>query len=226
MPRDVVERERVAVLRALVPAAFFVPADLRVPVEEREVVAPADFARLVLALRVPVEARFVVARRVPVERDRPVERPVELAEVELAEVELSPSSVHLPESTRCAASATASAISDPSFDALETTLLAAAWAESAASSPASRILRRAAGLALIAAAAAASPAANISRLIAAFASLSRVSFPVDEPPFRLLDFAIANLPLVIAEKTLQTRNGSGPVTNWASDSKLSGAQIR
>jgi hypothetical protein len=60
-------------------------------------------------------------------------------------------------------------------------------------------LRRAAGLALIAAAAAASPAANISRLIAAFASLSRVSFPEVDPPFRL-DFAIANLPLVLAAK--------------------------
>jgi hypothetical protein len=78
---------------------------------------------------------------------------------------------------RCAASATASAISDPSLVALEATLLAACCAVSAASSPASRILRRAAGLALIAAAAAAKPAASISLLIAAFAILSTVVLP-------------------------------------------------
>jgi hypothetical protein len=118
--------------------------------------------------------------------------------VELAAFTAPPSSAHFPERTRWAASATASAISEPSFDALETIVLAAACAVSAASSPASRILRRAAGLALIAAAAAARPAASISRLIAALASLSSVSFPEDDPEedvlFRVVVLAIAKLP--------------------------------
>ena len=82
------------------------------------------------------------------------------------------SSAHLPDITRCAASATASAIISPSLVALDHPLFAACEAVSAASSPASRILRRAAGLALIAAAAAARPAASISLLIAALAILS------------------------------------------------------
>jgi hypothetical protein len=80
----------------------------------------------------------------------------------------------LPLMTRCAASATASAISEPSFAALDATLLAACCAVSAASKPASRIALRAFGLALIAAAAAARPAASISLLIAALAILSTV----------------------------------------------------
>jgi hypothetical protein len=88
--------------------------------------------------------------------------------------------VHLPDSTRCAASATASAMMEPSLAALETMLVAALDAVSAASSPASRILRRAAGLALIAAAAAARPAASISLLIAALVKLSTVSFEMIE----------------------------------------------
>ena len=128
-------------------------------------------------------------------------------------VVLEPSSAfHLPDITRCAASATASAISEPSLAALDATLLAACCAVSAASSPASRIARRALGLALIAAAAAARPAASISLLIAAFAILSMVSEPDDredvvlevpdleelereepEEPFRA-DLAIAYLP--------------------------------
>jgi len=82
--------------------------------------------------------------------------------------------VHLPDMTRCAASATASAMIEPSFVALDMTLLAARSAVSAASRPASRIFLRADGLALIAAAAAARPAASISLLIAALASLSTV----------------------------------------------------
>jgi hypothetical protein len=117
---------------------------------------------------------------------------------------------HLPDMTRCAASATASAMIDPSFVALETTLLAARSAVSAASRPASRIFLRAAGLALIAAAAAASPAASISLLIAALASLSTVLLlllldrDADEPVLDLeelereellrADFAIFYLP--------------------------------
>lgn len=83
--------------------------------------------------------------------------------------------VLLPPRTFCAASATASAISEPSLPTLLAIEVAALVALSAASRPASRILRRTDGLALIAAAAAARPAASISLLIAALASLSNVS---------------------------------------------------
>jgi hypothetical protein len=117
------------------------------------------------------------------------------------EVEAEPSTDHLPDMTRCAASATASAISAPSFVALAATLFAACCAVSAASSPASRILRRAAGLAAIAAAAAVRPAASISLLIAALASLSTVVFFFEleldvEEDFEVLraDLAIASFP--------------------------------
>jgi hypothetical protein len=104
----------------------------------------------------------------------------------------------LPDITRFAASATASAINDPSLVALAIMLVAACDAVSAASRPASRILRRAEGLALIAAAAAASPAASISLLIAAFANLSTVSDELDEErdDLFLADFAIAVSPCV------------------------------
>jgi hypothetical protein len=108
----------------------------------------------------------------------------------------------LPDITFCAASATASAISEPSLVALDITDFAALSAASAASIPASLIALRALGLALIAAAAAASPAASISLLIAALASLSAVVllelFERDEDlddVFRVLDFAIAKPPL-------------------------------
>jgi hypothetical protein len=93
-------------------------------------------------------------------------------------VALSASSIHLPDITRWAASATASAISEPSRVALDIMLLAALLALSAASMPASRIARRALGLAAIAAAAAVRPAASISRLIAALVILSIVE-PLD-----------------------------------------------
>jgi hypothetical protein len=118
-----------------------------------------------------------------------------------------PSIENLPDMTRCAASATASAISEPSRVALDITDLAALSAVSAASIPASLIALRAFGLALIAAAAAASPAASISLLIAALASLSVVLFlePFEpdeeredeerEEVFRVLDFAICKSPL-------------------------------
>ena len=139
-----------------------------------------------------------------------------------AEVEAEPSIDHLPDITRCAASATASAISEPSLVALETTLLAACDALSAASSPASRIFLRAAGLAAIAAAAAVNPAASISLLIAALASLSTVlSFEREreedalEPDLEEVereelfrgDFAIVSLP-ASRGKTLYSRFGS------------------
>jgi len=119
-----------------------------------------------------------------------------LARAGAAEALALPSIDHLPESTRCAASATASAMRVPSFVALAATWLAAWLAVSAASMPASLIALRAFGLALIAAAAAARPAASISLLIAALASLSTVEsldlFEVDDP-LRLVDFAIATL---------------------------------
>jgi hypothetical protein len=110
----------------------------------------------------------------------------------------SSSSVHRPDITFCAASATASAINEPSRVALAVTDFAARSAVSAASIPASLIALRALGLALIAAAAAASPAASISLLIAALASLSIVSLDFEpeedlEVPLRVLDFAIASL---------------------------------
>jgi hypothetical protein len=148
-----------------------------------------DFAREVF-LRAPVERRAVP-------RDAP----------ELAAVATVASVVNWQDITRCAASATASAMIDPSLVALDIILLAACEAVSAASSPASRILRRAAGLALIAAAAAASPAASISLLSAALASLSTVLFldleveledDLEEVPFA--DLAIALSPSV--QKTL------------------------
>ena len=189
-----------------VPADFFLPpvfdplvlrVDERVPLEadfaDRD---PADFARVPLE-RVPPDFAREPVERVPVDLRAPLPRDEE------PPLDAPPSSsVHLPDMTRCAASATASAISEPSLVALDITLLAAADAVSAASSPASRIARRAFGLALIAAAAAARPAASISLLIAAFVILSTVVSPddLDEPVLDDLevfraDFAIANLPL-------------------------------
>ena len=177
-------REPVADLAAPVErlaGVLRVPVDLRAP-DERLAAAPD--VRVVRAL-VPVElfAREEVLRdavdRPLLARERDALRaPLDRPELDRDEVEplLEPSSTfHLPVITRCAASATASAISEPSLAALEATLLAACCAVSAASSPASRIARRAFGLALIAAAAAAKPAASISLLIAAFAILSIVS---------------------------------------------------
>jgi hypothetical protein len=107
---------------------------------------------------------------------------------------LEPPSDHLPDITRCAASATASAMIEPNLVALAIMLLAALDAVSAASRPASRILRRADGLALIAAAAAASPAASISLLIAALASLSAVLPDEERDEVLRVDLAIAVSP--------------------------------
>jgi hypothetical protein len=178
----------------------------------RDGAAPADFARVAVfragILRAAV-LRVAGLRRAVVFR--------------AGAAEGASSAAHLPDMKRCAASATASAISDPSLVALEATLLAACCAVSAASSPASRILRRAAGLALIAAAAAAKPAASISLLIAAFAILSTVVLPdfAERPDVGaeddfeldfedvfledvLGDFAIAFSPSVAGEDTLAT----------------------
>jgi hypothetical protein len=157
-----------------------------------------DFARAVVD-RLAVE-RFAVERlavdRLAVDLRAPL-RDEPVADVARA---VEPSSLlHLPDITRFAASATASAISEPNLVALAIMLVAACDAVSAASRPASRILRRADGLALIAAAAAARPAASISLLIAAFANLSTVSDELDEEREEreerfLADFAIAYLP--------------------------------
>ena len=141
----------------------------------------------------------------------------------------SASSSHLPDSTRWAASATASAISEVSLPALVIIVLAAALALSAASIPASRIALRAFGLAAMAAAAAVSPAASISRLIATLATFSIVVC-LDEllagrlvagrlaaveraaglrvVVERVVDLAIEDLLLSAAAKTVQRRNGS------------------
>jgi len=174
--------------RAVVPD-FFAAAGFAAPVVREADAALAFVAveRLAAGLR-----RFAAAVDVEAEVD-----------VELVELSIE----NLPDITRCAASATASAMSEPSLVALDITDFAALSAVSAASIPASLIALRAFGLALIAAAAAASPAASISLLIAAFASLSVVllldPFERDEErededleePFRVLDFAICKSPL-------------------------------
>jgi hypothetical protein len=202
-------------LAVLLRAGFAVPVEalfargaeaLRAPVER---LAPDadDFARVevdffAVPVREPVDFLAEDFRVPPL----PLEERDDDPELALA----LPSIVHLPDMTRCAASATASAMSEPSLVALAIMLLAALDAVSAASSPASRIARRAFGLALIAAAAAARPAASISLLIAALAILSTVSLPDDfddelEDVLRV-DFAMINPS--VAEKTLQGRNGS------------------
>ena len=169
-PRELVPRVRVEALRGRAARAGFAA----LPVE-RLAPALADFARLDDALLVAV-ARFAVDFLAAGLRALDLRAPL-LADVEpeLPPLLAAPSKLHLPDITRCAASATASAMIEPSLVALDIMLVAAADAVSAASSPASRIFLRAAGLAAIAAAAAVSPAASISLLIAALASLSIVS---------------------------------------------------
>ena len=111
----------VLALRAVPPVlALRAPPDALAP--EERLAVEADLARVdVDFLRVPVE-RFAVERFAP-ELDLAVRARDVLDEAE--PLELS-SSVHLPDRTRCAASATASAIREPSFEAFDTTLLAAA----------------------------------------------------------------------------------------------------
>jgi hypothetical protein len=159
---------RLAVLRGFAAAVERFAVDFLAAGLLREAAAPLDFARVVRVF-VPLDfARDVDLRLAG----------LRVAVRTAAAAAAGASSLaHLPDITRCAASATASAIIDPSFVALDMTLLAACDAVSAASRPASRILRRAAGLALIAAAAAARPAASISLLIAAFVNLSTVVLP-------------------------------------------------
>ncbi len=189
--------------RAVVPD-FFAAADVAAAPVVREADAALAFVaveRLAAGLR-----RAAVLRaglRVAVERFAAAVDVEAEVDVELVELSIE----NLPDITRCAASATASAMSEPSLVALDITDFAALSAVSAASIPASLIALRAFGLALIAAAAAASPAASISLLIAALASLSVVllldPFERDEErddedleePFRVLDFAICKPPL-------------------------------
>ena len=190
------------------PLALRVAVAARVPVKR---VAPVldDFARVDDAFFAPAEREPVAAFRVLLlERPEPLLLRAELDdEVDAPPLLAEPSKLHLPDITRCAASATASAMIEPNLVALDIMLVAACDAVSAASNPASRILRRAAGLALIAAAAAASPAASISLLIAALASLSTVmfDFEVDREDDRLDDFlealAIAFLPPSLGKDT-------------------------
>ena len=129
--------------------------------------------------RFAVEPLAADLRAVDLRAPLPLLREDDDADPPLLPALAEPSKFHLPDITRCAASATASAMIEPSLVALETMLLAACDAVSAASSPASRIFLRAAGLAAIAAAAAVNPAASISLLIAALASLSIVSFDLE-----------------------------------------------
>lgn len=186
--RELVAFERELVFRDELAAE---PDDLRA-VDERLEPLPDDFAPLaddffaverdVELFDAPALERFAVERE-PVDfrfarGPDDLRPPAELEALEEAALPLlaDVSALHLPDMTRCAASATASAINDPNLVALATTFVAACEAVSAASSPASRIFLRAAGLAAIAAAAAVKPAASISLLIAAFASLSTVAF--------------------------------------------------
>jgi len=233
LPRDVVLRERVlverfAVLRgdlAAPVAALFVAerfaAGFRA-VDERAAAPVEDFARVEDADRFDVDLRAPPLLLLRADED---------ADPPLLPVLAEPSKFHFPDITRCAASATASAMIEPSLVALETMLLAACDAVSAASRPASRIFLRAAGLAAIAAAAAVRPAASISLLIAALASLSIVSLDLErddedlesepaelEPEERPVEelereellrvgFAIVYLPASL-EKALYCRFGS------------------
>jgi hypothetical protein len=122
-----VRREREAAPR--VPfdrlAAGFFAAGLRAAVL-REAPAVEDFARVeadFFAVLLFAAERFAVERFADVLRAPPLERaePDEEPELVLA----VPSTDHLPVMTRCAASATASAISEPNLVALAITLVAA-----------------------------------------------------------------------------------------------------
>ena len=139
-----VRRERVDVLRlrVLLRAGFAAPVDVFAverlaaglrAVDARVAPAVADFARVELAFRAPV-LRDVV-ERFAVERFAVDRLAVDFLAAVLREEEreaddpallLDPSSAaHLPDMTRCAASATASAIKVPSLVALAMTLVAA-----------------------------------------------------------------------------------------------------
>lgn len=189
VPDEARDRDVLAEAARLRGAAGFAAAPSPDPVladDFRALVARAGLAALLVPELPPLLAELERARVEPLllavdEVARwALERPPLLRESLLAPVKIS------PDRTRCAASATASAINAPSL----ATELPALLAVSAASVPASRIFLRTVGDALIAAAAAARPAASISLLIAALASLSSVSSAVVErlepPDCRLL----------------------------------------
>jgi hypothetical protein len=105
---------------------FVLPAPLLALVERDFV--PADAERDFVPDDAPAER--LLLERAPDAREVEDERPLlprdELPDEDEEEPPLDPSSaVHLPDMTRCAASATASAISEPSLVALDMTLLAA-----------------------------------------------------------------------------------------------------
>jgi hypothetical protein len=192
--------EREAVVPDFLAAGRFAAAGFEAPALRGADVVFALLAVERLAAGLRRAAALRAGLRAAVERvAEPVEEALALLRPPLL-VLADPSIDHLPDSTFCAASATASAISEPSLVALDMTDLAALSAVSAASIPASLMALRAFGLALIAAAAAASPAASISLLIAALAILPVVDFEeLEREDFelvlRLLAFAIANLRL-------------------------------
>ena len=165
--------------------------------EERVAAAPADLARVPLAFfaAAGLARAFAGALRAAGALRVPLALRDEDADDAEPALRLAALSDHLPDITRCAASATASAISEPNLVALATMLLAALEAVSAASRPASRIARRAFGLLLIAAAAAARPAASISLLIAALASLSTLLLLELEPEPDLDELLRADLAI-------------------------------
>jgi hypothetical protein len=108
----------------LTPDADFVPEEpLRAPLERLDP-EPEDLARVDEDLLDPLDLRPPDFAFEPDERDADVLREPLLARdeeerLELPELALAlPSIVHLPDITRCAASATASAISEPSLVAL------------------------------------------------------------------------------------------------------------
>lgn len=228
-------RERALVFLAPV-VRLFVPVLPRADFEAVFRAVPVLFLAAAPVFVFAVDLDFVDVERLAVERLAvdffAVERPVVLRPVLVAPAAAAPpsSAGHLPDITRSAASETASAISDPSLVALVITEFAAWLAVSAASIPASLIFLRAAGLALIAAAAAASPAASISLLIATLAILSTVvSFDFDfddfDDPFRVVDFAIANLPSVVPIDTRseqQFRCGGEKGPDFGQTGKLKG----
>ena len=97
------------------PDAAFAPLDRLAPLLD-------DFARVEADLRAPpLPDREPLDLRAPLLRDDVEDD----EEPELAPALAVPSIVHLPDMTRCAASATASAMSEPSLVALAMTLLAA-----------------------------------------------------------------------------------------------------
>ena len=128
--RERVLRERELVLRLALLRGFAAAVE-RFAVERfaagllRDAEVPADLARVVRDFAALVRdlgavdfARDVVLRLA-------VERRAVLRAGAAAETAVSISAVHLPDITRCAASATASAMIEPNLVALFTTLLAA-----------------------------------------------------------------------------------------------------